>query len=593
MKVAKQTTGEAAPAASSEKSRAAAQGDAPPLPQPDGIRDTIESIVVAFILAFVFRAFVVEAFVIPTGSMAPGLYGMHAHHRCDACGYAWAFGLRGDIVVGDRVSRGTLSDEFTVKCPNCTWDGRGNANLNRPTDPVIPDAGDRILVLKWPYDIGGAFLGPQRWDVVVFKDPQDAEQNFIKRLIGLPGEVLEIINGDIYAADIDDLPDDLIAALERDPAELKSDRSPLTEDQRARLNDALRIQRKTDMAQSSLWILHYDHDFMPDPERVRRYPGFDPPAWTPKGEGARRAWDASTPVLRFTPEDDGTYWLNLTGQAIQDDYGYNNVVRRSPIQSNVNVSDAMISFVAMPGGGAGRLTLQISRGSDVFQALLDSDGQVTLQRLGKGGIPIVFRKGKMRPMTPGKPFNVEFENLDYRVALRIDGQEIAATDEAQYAPNIEAILGRHPKTRDAATIAMAASQMAMELRHVRVHRDVYYRSDAALDASNALTNRQNPLAGFHGWGTEGNPILLPDDPPVFFCCGDNSPQSKDSRMWWEVAPLLIERGQIDPHLRYRYGTVPGDQMIGRAFFVYWPSGFRFSEGTPAVIPNVGRMRIIR
>src|SRR5690349_17403579 len=52
-----------------------------------GHRDTIESILIAFILAFIFRAFVVEAFVIPTGSMAPTLLGAHARFTCDECGY--------------------------------------------------------------------------------------------------------------------------------------------------------------------------------------------------------------------------------------------------------------------------------------------------------------------------------------------------------------------------------------------------------------------------------------------------------------------------------------------------------------------------
>ena len=54
-----------------------------------GYRDTIESILIAFILAFIFRAFVVEAFVIPTGSMAPTLLGAHARFTCDDCGYAF------------------------------------------------------------------------------------------------------------------------------------------------------------------------------------------------------------------------------------------------------------------------------------------------------------------------------------------------------------------------------------------------------------------------------------------------------------------------------------------------------------------------
>ncbi len=48
--------------------------------QQTNVKETVESILVAFILAFVFRAFVVEAFVIPTGSMAPTLYGAHMAH---------------------------------------------------------------------------------------------------------------------------------------------------------------------------------------------------------------------------------------------------------------------------------------------------------------------------------------------------------------------------------------------------------------------------------------------------------------------------------------------------------------------------------
>ena len=48
----------------------------PPKPK-ESWRDTIESIVFAFILAFLFRTFEAEAFVIPTGSMAPTLYGRH------------------------------------------------------------------------------------------------------------------------------------------------------------------------------------------------------------------------------------------------------------------------------------------------------------------------------------------------------------------------------------------------------------------------------------------------------------------------------------------------------------------------------------
>ncbi|MFH2002688.1 MAG: signal peptidase I, partial [Planctomycetota bacterium] len=53
---------------------------------------------------------------------------------------------------------------------------------------------DRILVNKFVYFV----RDPERWDVFVFKYPLEQSQNYIKRLIGLPGEKIEIRNGDIY-----------------------------------------------------------------------------------------------------------------------------------------------------------------------------------------------------------------------------------------------------------------------------------------------------------------------------------------------------------------------------------------------------------
>ncbi|HAY82231.1 MAG TPA: hypothetical protein DCY79_20695, partial [Planctomycetaceae bacterium] len=55
-------------------------------------RETVESIVVAVILAFVFRTFVAEAFVIPTGSMATTLMGRHLDLVCEECGYNYRTG---------------------------------------------------------------------------------------------------------------------------------------------------------------------------------------------------------------------------------------------------------------------------------------------------------------------------------------------------------------------------------------------------------------------------------------------------------------------------------------------------------------------
>src|SRR5271166_6091892 len=56
---------------------------------PAAIRETIESVIIAFVLAFLFRTFEAEAFVIPTGSMAPTLMGKHKDLECPMCHFRY------------------------------------------------------------------------------------------------------------------------------------------------------------------------------------------------------------------------------------------------------------------------------------------------------------------------------------------------------------------------------------------------------------------------------------------------------------------------------------------------------------------------
>src|SRR5258708_5148982 len=151
-----------------------------------GVKDTIESILIAFILAFVFRAFVVEAFVIPTGSMAPTLMGAHMRYRCADCGYDFTVNFNSTSRNGDEddVNIPRFADfqgkskTYGIYCPNCGF-RIGDEELADPnhepdvrpqvvTNPPV-HYGDRILVLKYQY----LFQQPQRWDVVVFKAPPD------------------------------------------------------------------------------------------------------------------------------------------------------------------------------------------------------------------------------------------------------------------------------------------------------------------------------------------------------------------------------------------------------------------------------------
>ena len=73
----------------SDKRPTSRRGRGNHLPSPAAIRETIESVAIAFILAFLFRTFEAEAFVIPTGSMAPTLMGRHKDVVCPKCGYPY------------------------------------------------------------------------------------------------------------------------------------------------------------------------------------------------------------------------------------------------------------------------------------------------------------------------------------------------------------------------------------------------------------------------------------------------------------------------------------------------------------------------
>src|SRR5438034_7036235 len=202
------------------------------------VKETLESILVAFILAFIFRAFVVEAFVIPTGSMAPTLLGAHMRFRCPDCGWRfdvnYSFSGPGD----DLVIPSEAKDAYRVFCPNCGYKlpQTDPANAQNSTYQPSVHYGDRILVLKYLY----LLQPPQRWDVVVFKSPAaddphsevpDYKQNYIKRLIGRPGESIMILDGDIY-----------VGGPEQDPADYV-------------------VQPKPRYAQEALWRVIYDNDF--------------------------------------------------------------------------------------------------------------------------------------------------------------------------------------------------------------------------------------------------------------------------------------------------------------------------------------------
>jgi len=548
----------------------------------DGIKETIESIVVALILAFVFRAFVVEAFVIPTGSMAPTLYGAHGTIVCEDCGTEFAYGLKD---LNDSRNATLVSSDAGAVCPNCNY---ANRSLRINDVERNPETGDRILVLKWPFDLGGDLLGPARWDVVVFKDPSDGETNFIKRLIGLPNEVLMIIDGDVYTVPTSELSKNALAKLGQlrqrkylfRTGKMHGNLPEIPKELRDELDRKVRIARKTPQAQQALWFLVYDHDY---PPRTR---GPGQPAWS-AFRREQSGWDTSNRRIRFFDRDIEDDYIELTGRPILATCSYNVHKRTVPPP----VSDQRVRFVFTPLTSDGSLKVSLTKARRSFLATIQVDGQVAITESHRGERPPPLAMAtQLPPFVPGKSVQIAFENVDYRLALYVGGREVLATspdpnDEAYYGPNVRQLrTDGHPQS--AAPPRVYGEGGRFELTHLAVDRDVYYYHDPR---SGALAL---PWAPREGWGSPQSPIMLRGH--EYFMLGDNTAASKDSRLWDNVDPRFDSRKEA-----FQLGTVPEDQLIGKAFFVYWPSPNRVSwlgwlpvlKG--AVIPDVGRMRWIR
>jgi len=492
------------------------------------VMESVQAVLTALMLAFVFRAFFVEAFVIPTGSMAPTLLGRHATMLCPVCGWEINYGPE----AGVRDRHAPFVAPALAYCPNC--------HTRIPLDrvPIRPRGGDRILVHKWPYALGG-WLGPHRWDVIVFRDPSDPTQNYIKRLVGLPGETVEIIDGDVFI-------------------------------RRAR-EDRPHIVRKTPAAQRSLWFVVFDQDYLPgDDQRAGR-----PPAWVNlAADAAAGAWTGlDSRVIRFDASDDREHVITFSPigpaahQYFQDIYGYNhgtggNYVADVRITADVTLNGA---------GPAGWMRWEIQCNDRRFSATFRPDGEVTLaSEPAGGGERTRLGAARIGPLRTGRPVRCEFGHVDYRVYVEVDGRRLLATTDAQYGPDVERL--RRLRRIAPPRLRIAAAGVPLTLEHLRVDRDVYY-----------TYSRHNSYRAYAGHGFR----LGPDE---YFVLGDNSPNSFDSREWFQAGLHLRRALNSDA---YRVGTVRSDQIVGQAFFVYLPGLLPIDERGRWHVPDVGRMRFVR
>ena len=111
------------------------------------IIENLKTLIYALILALIIRSFLFQPFYIPSSSMEPNL------------------------LVGDRL--------FVAKY---------EYGYSRHSFPFSPKFTDKRFVAK----------NPSRGDVIVFKTPADNRTDYIKRLIGLPGDTIQMRDGEIF-----------------------------------------------------------------------------------------------------------------------------------------------------------------------------------------------------------------------------------------------------------------------------------------------------------------------------------------------------------------------------------------------------------
>ena len=122
-------------------------------PQKSVVREYAEALIIALVLALLIRTFIIQAFKIPTGSMEPTL------------------------LVGDHLLVSKFS--YSIHVPN---------EVPFTSIQLFPD-----------YHFFSSV--PERGNIVVFKFPLEPDKDFIKRVVGLPGETIQVIRQRVYIND--------------------------------------------------------------------------------------------------------------------------------------------------------------------------------------------------------------------------------------------------------------------------------------------------------------------------------------------------------------------------------------------------------
>jgi signal peptidase I len=552
----------------------------------DSAREIIETVVFVVVLVLLLKSYAAEAFVIPTGSMAETLWGYQKVVNCPQCGLEFPVNCSQEVDPSDG------SEPVAVRgctCPNCRLD----ITLWRPTpnDPgpmparegFVRDpgwrSGDRVLVAKFVYDLLNR--QPERLDVVVFKFPGEnnfplsgpvkkhVPINYIKRLIGLPGETIAIHRGKLWVLSPSDSPkyDDYEKARGDPGALAMLWRREFThhDDPRAvelftqdRENRYAIVRKKPENLLAMRRIV-YDNDHQAldlqkkeeDARLYRRWVAADNSGWEESGKTA----------FKHPGGQSGTAWLryrhvlrnsNGSPQLITDFMGYNTWMGGAHQAPRENwASDLMVECEVQVEKPDGSLVLELSRGEHRYQASFDlATGVCKLTDLithgpdkGKeaelGSAPTTL-KGKGKRL-------VRFANVDERLVVWVDDR-LPFGDGVNYEP----VRGLAPTRENdlERPVSVGTKGVAVTVSKLKVYRDTYYttaRNDSPAMADVDTFKPDDPTT-FDSYAKAPVSTYYVQ-PGHYLCLGDNSPESSDGRSW---------------------GLVPQRLLLGRALLVYYP-----------------------
>jgi signal peptidase I len=565
------------------------------------VRETFESVLVAILLALLFRYFEAEAFVIPTGSMAPDLMGDHIDVECPRSGYHYMAGASPD-------NDGNPARVKSTRCPMSRYE-----LVLRPSDFREHRAysGDRILVNKFAYD----FAEPERWDVIVFRYPFNGKQNYIKRLIGLPNECILIEHGDIFTW----------SSVNESFADRK-------------------IARKPPKKMESMLMVVDDSDYFVEPLESMNWPSLwyvhgakdDPADWTREVSGKSQHFSLSAseqprwlhyrhlkPTARDWQEfnnDSATRPSRFSegvpdGGLIEDYYAYNDTVTYRSVSTPGGVDriaeervenglhwvgDLGVCASVESKSSSGKILLQTTEGGIAYQAEIDiASGEARFSSSDNENVKFAGQPVAQTPIRGAGDWEICFVNADDRLYLWVDGEsiEISNPEFSRSGPVVPVY--RADGASDSRPVGIGGVGADLLVTRLQVMRDLYYISRNG-DVEKDI--RGQPIVeydGFHNqsayrfaadvlatpsrWASEGATNLfrsrdrdeqwafrLGED--QFFPLGDNSPQSSDARIW--NGRRYVER---------RF-------LLGKALFIYWPHAL--SKPVP-FWPNFGRMSLIR